>query len=233
MSFVTRRRVARARQRTVDRRGGIGDPLDSLVTRDGRRRLDRPALERDHRTPELAGVRDLGERSPGAPDRDHRIGRGDDREVARDPGGGGDHVGAVGVGVPGVGAGKDPDHRPAGLGRAASDRLHHPTQPAADHHRVRRGQRPADLGRRPCKPIVRRAGADHGDLPPSGHGLAGRRSAATRLMIDSISSSAPALWSGSFRLPHFGLWIQEGQPASQGHSPTSLAASATRRSNSS
>jgi hypothetical protein len=51
--------------------------------------------------------------------------------------------------------------------------------------------------------------------------------------ISPISSSAPALCSGSLRLPHFGLCTQEGQPDSQGHSAISRSASPSRRSNSS
>ena len=50
------------------------------------------------------------------------------------------------------------------------------------------------------------------------------------------SPSAPArppLWRCSFRFPHFGLWTQEGQPSSQGHSRIRRSASPTSRSNSS
>ena len=69
-------------------------------------------------------------------------------------------------------------------------------------------------------------------------GLCGRRHSdkrhrATAPCIVCISSSAPALCSGSFRLPHLGLCTHEGQPDSQGHSPISRSASPSRRSNSS
>ena len=46
----------------------------------------------------------------------------------------------------------------------------------------------------------------------------------------SRSATAPALLSGSLRLPHLGLCTQEGQPLSQGHSATSARASAARLS---
>jgi hypothetical protein len=49
--------------------------------------------------------------------------------------------------------------------------------------------------------------------------------------IVRISSSAPALCSGSLRLPHLGLCTQEGQPDSHGHSPIRRSASPSRRSN--
>ena len=60
-------------------------------------------------------------------------------------------------------------------------------------------------------------------------------SAVTRLpRIPPISSIAPALWSGSFRFPHFGLWTQEGHPEAHGHSETNRSAfptSSGKRSN--
>ena len=42
-----------------------------------------------------------------------------------------------------------------------------------------------------------------------------------------MSSSAPALASGSLRLPHFGDCTHDGQPRSHGHSEISRCASAT------
>src|SRR5690348_8290735 len=51
--------------------------------------------------------------------------------------------------------------------------------------------------------------------------------------IRSSSVSAPALSSGSFRLPHFGLWTHDGQPRSHGHPRSSRAVSAAQPSNTS
>ncbi len=49
-------------------------------------------------------------------------------------------------------------------------------------------------------------------------------------MIASSSATAPALLSGSLRLPHLGLCTQLGQPLSHGHSAMSVRASAARLS---
>ena len=48
-----------------------------------------------------------------------------------------------------------------------------------------------------------------------------------RCSIRAITSSAPALDSGSLRLPHFGDCTHDGQPDSHGHSPISRCASPT------
>src|ERR1041385_6064668 len=48
--------------------------------------------------------------------------------------------------------------------------------------------------------------------------------------IRSRSARAPALSSGSFRLPHFGLCTHEGHPWSQGQPSSSLAVSAAQPS---
>src|SRR5205814_2892783 len=45
--------------------------------------------------------------------------------------------------------------------------------------------------------------------------------------IRSSTASAPALSSGSFRFPHFGLWTQDGQPSRQGQPRSILAVSST------
>ena len=55
--------------------------------------------------------------------------------------------------------------------------------------------------------------------------------AATQDASRRSSSTAPFLFSGSFRLPHLGDCTHEGQPARHGHSDTSAVALATRRSN--
>ena len=46
----------------------------------------------------------------------------------------------------------------------------------------------------------------------------------------SSSASAPALSSGSFRLPHFGLWTHDGQPRSHGQPRAACAVSSTQPS---
>ena len=51
--------------------------------------------------------------------------------------------------------------------------------------------------------------------------------------IRSSSVRAPALSSGSFRFPHFGLWTHEGQPRSHGQPASSFAVSAVQPSNAS
>src|SRR3954466_587490 len=48
--------------------------------------------------------------------------------------------------------------------------------------------------------------------------------------IRRSSPSAPALSSGSLRLPHFGLWTQDGQPVSHGQPSSSRAVSSTQPS---
>ena len=85
---------------------------------------------------------------------------------------------------------------------------------------ARLGQQPADLLGQRARPraLLAPAAADHRDRSPPAS-------------IIRISSSAPALCSGSLRLPHLGLCTQEGQPDSQGHSAISRSASPSRRSN--
>ena len=52
-----------------------------------------------------------------------------------------------------------------------------------------------------------------------------------RCSIRAITSAAPALDSGSLRLPHLGDCTHDGQPDSHGHSPISRCASPTSASN--
>ena len=57
--------------------------------------------------------------------------------------------------------------------------------------------------------------------------VGGRCALHQRSSIRASSSSAPALASGSLRLPHFGDWTHDGQPRSQRHSKISRCASPT------
>src|SRR5205085_1013151 len=69
---------------------------------------------------------------------------------------------------------------------------------------------------------------------------AGHRVAAVQLWLDAhvpillsilcSKDKAPALSSGSFRLPHFGLWTHDGQPCSQGQPTSSFAVSSAQPS---
>jgi very-short-patch-repair endonuclease len=64
-------------------------------------------------------------------------------------------------------------------------------------------------------------------VPASAAALVRRYAASIR----PISSTQPAFASGSLRLPHLGDCTHDGQPLSQGHSPTSRWASSTSVSN--
>src|SRR5205823_4859669 len=59
------------------------------------------------------------------------------------------------------------------------------------------------------------------DRPPRGQSLRDES-------IRSSTASAPALSSGSFRSPHFGLWMQDGQPSRHGQPRSILAVSSTQ-----
>src|SRR5262249_6362130 len=123
-----------------------------------------------------------------------------------------------------------PEHGAPGLRRAARRGLHHAGAPAADEHGAGLGDAPADLlGVIEDIVLIPSTSNDRDLERPAQETLAAW---ASRSIIP-ISSSSPPLWRCSLRLPHFGLCTQEGQPLSQGHSPISLSASPTRRSNSS
>ena len=125
---------------------------------------------------------------------------------------GGDDVGAVLVRVarPSRRAGCRSRSRPPPR-RPRRGRLHHPAEPAADHHRPGLREPPADLlGERPgSDPSLAGSGADHRDL----RGRVMPRS--TRRVLAASHPSARArrpCAAGSLRLPHLGLCTQEGQP---------------------
>src|SRR5581483_1856297 len=59
-----------------------------------------------------------------------------------------------------------------------------------------------------------------------------RRAGQPALDILRRSVNAPSLSRCSLRLPHLGLWTQEGQPRSQGHPSSRRTVSATQPSNS-
>ncbi len=184
-----------------------------------------PAAQGDDLVADDAGEADLRERPPLATDCDHRLAGGDDGKVAGVADAGGDDMGAVLVRVLRRLAGNDPDHGPARLSRRPRGRLHHPATAAADQGDAGLGQPPPHLFGQPpgLRALLGPARPDHRHLSLL-H---------SSPRINPISSKAPALCSGSFRLPHFGLWTQEGQPDSQGHSAIRRSASPSRRSNSS
>jgi len=188
--------------------------------------VELPAAQGDDLVADDAGEADLRERPPLAADRDHRLAGGDDGEVAGVADAGGDDVAAVRVGVVGGGAGDDPDHLAACLGRRSRGGLHHAASAAADDGDAGFRQPATDpFSELPgLRALLDPAAADHSHLALAPH---------SSPRISPISSSAPALCSGSLRLPHFGLCTQEGQPDSQGHSAISRSASPSRRSNSS
>ena len=107
-----------------------------------------------------------------------------------------------------VGAGQQPDGDAARLRHAGGRGIHHPGEPAAHHDGPGLGQA---AGR--SRAAVAASPPLATDEPHTAtYGLTGASPPAGR--------SLPALSSGSFPLPHFGDWTQDGHPVWHGHTRT-------------